>query len=130
VHHDTSTPDTGVIDHLWIRVHDLDAGKRFYAAIAPVVGITVRERPGRLQLISDSGTFSILADTPVTENVHLAIGVHDNDTVRSFHDAALRAGGRDNGGPGERSEYHPGYYAAYALDPDSNNIEAVCHNRI
>jgi catechol 2,3-dioxygenase-like lactoylglutathione lyase family enzyme len=128
VHHESSTPDTGAIDHLWIRVRDLAATKRFYTAISPAVGITARERPGRLQLICDSGTFSFLADRP-TENLHLAIGVPDNDTVHRFHRAAVAAGGRDNGGPGERSQYHAGYYAAYALDPDSNNIEAVCHNR-
>jgi catechol 2,3-dioxygenase-like lactoylglutathione lyase family enzyme len=128
VHHESSTPDTGVIDHLWIRVRDLEATKRFYTAIAPAVGITARERPGRLQLICDSGTFSFLADEP-TEHPHLAIGVPDNDTVHRFHQVALTAGGRDNGGPGERPQYHPGYYAAFALDPDSNNVEAVCHNR-
>jgi catechol 2,3-dioxygenase-like lactoylglutathione lyase family enzyme len=128
VHHESSTPDTGVIDHLWIRVRDLGPTRRFYTAVAAAVGITARERPNRLQLISDSGTFSFLADEP-TEHLHLAIGVGDNDTVHRFHGAALGAGGRDNGGPGERPEYHPGYYAAYVLDPDSNNIEAVCHNR-
>jgi catechol 2,3-dioxygenase-like lactoylglutathione lyase family enzyme len=128
VHHESSTPETGVIDHLWIRVGDFEASKRFYAAVAPVVGITARERPGRLQLVCDSGTFSFLAGTP-TENLHLAIGVVDDETVRRFHEAALAAGGRDNGGPGERPEHHSGYYAAYVLDPDGNDIEAVNHNR-
>jgi catechol 2,3-dioxygenase-like lactoylglutathione lyase family enzyme len=129
VHHESSTPETGVIDHLWIRVHDLAASKRFYGWIASAVGITARERPGgRLQLICDSGTVSLLADTP-TENLHLAFGVRDNDTVRRFHEAALAAGGRDNGAPGERPQYHPGYYGAYVLDPGGNNVEAVCHNR-
>jgi catechol 2,3-dioxygenase-like lactoylglutathione lyase family enzyme len=128
VHHESSTPDTGVIDHLWIRVRDLEESKRFYTAVAPVVGITARERPGRLQLVCDSGTFSFLAGTP-TENLHLAIGVDDDEIVRRFHDVALEAGGRDNGAPGERPEYRAGYYGAYALDPDGNNIEAVRHGR-
>jgi catechol 2,3-dioxygenase-like lactoylglutathione lyase family enzyme len=128
VHHESSTPETGVIDHLWIRVRDLAATSRFYAAVAPVVGVTVRERPARLQLVCDSGTFSFLADTP-TENLHLAIGVGDDESVRRFHQAGLAAGGRDNGAPGERPEYHPGYYGAYVLDPDGNNLEAVCHSR-
>jgi catechol 2,3-dioxygenase-like lactoylglutathione lyase family enzyme len=117
-----------VIDHLWIRVRDLEASKRFYRSVATVVGITPRERPGRLQLVCDSGTFSFLADTP-TENLHLAIGVDDRQTVRRFHHAALAADGRDNGTPGERPQYHPGYYGAYVLDPDGNNLEAVCHSR-
>lgn len=128
VNHESTTPETGLIDHLWIRVRDLEASKRFYEAIAPVVGITARERPNRLQLICDSGTFSFLEGEP-TENLHLAIGVRDNGTVDRFHAAALAAGGGDNGKPGERPQYHPGYYGAFALDPDSNNVEAVCHNR-
>jgi len=131
VHHESSTPATGVIDHLWIRVHDLDASKHFYTAIAPTLGITARERPSpeRLQLICDSGTFSLVDGSPTTENLHLAIGVSDNETVHRFHRAALESGGHDHGGPGERPQYHPHYYAAYVLDPDANNLEAVCHNR-
>jgi catechol 2,3-dioxygenase-like lactoylglutathione lyase family enzyme len=128
VHHESSTPETGVIDHLWIRVHDLDASERFYTAIAPVVGIAAGERPNRLQLICDSGTLSFLPGTP-TENLHLAIGVGNNAIVDRFHAAALAAGGRDNGGPGERPRYHRGYYAAFVLDPDGNNVEVVNHNR-
>ena len=129
VHHESSTPATGLIDHVWVRVRDLEESKRFYAAIAPVVGMTARERSGgRLQLICDSGTVSVLAGVP-TQNLHLAFGVPDNETVAHFHEAALAAGGRDNGRPGKRPHYHPGYYGAFALDPGSNNIEAVCHNR-
>jgi catechol 2,3-dioxygenase-like lactoylglutathione lyase family enzyme len=120
-----------VIDHLWIRVHDLDASKHLYTAIAPTLGITARERPSpaRLQLICDSGTFSLVGDSPTTENLHLAIGVSDNETVHRFHQAALESGGHDHGGPGERPQYHPDYYAAYVLDPGANNLEAVCHNQ-
>ena len=66
------------------------------------------------------------ADGPPTENLHLAFQAADEETVRRFHMAAVAAGGRDNGVPGER-EYHPGYYAAYVLDPDGNNVEAVFH---
>jgi catechol 2,3-dioxygenase-like lactoylglutathione lyase family enzyme len=73
-------------------------------------------------------SFTLLEGTP-TENLHLAIGVGDRAAVAAFHLVALEAGGRDNGGPGERPQYHPGYYAAYIIDPDGNNVEAVWHNR-
>ena len=68
----------------------------------------------------------VSADAEPTERLHLASQARDRDTVHRFHEAALAAGGRDNGGPGER-RYHPGYYVAYALDPDGNNVEAVHH---
>ena len=82
-------------------------------------------------LVAGSGYFHIdelfvdKADGPVSR-VHLAFQAPDRATVAAFHRAALAAGGRDNGSPGERS-YHPGYYAAFALDPDGNNIETVFH---
>jgi catechol 2,3-dioxygenase-like lactoylglutathione lyase family enzyme len=128
VHHKTARPETGLIDHLWIRVRDLDASRRFYTAIAAAVGIPARDLGGRLQLIGERGTCSFLAGPP-TENLHLAFGVADRDTVRAFHAAGLRAGGRDNGPPGERPRYHPGYYGAYLLDPNGHNVEAVYHGR-
>ena len=111
-----------------IRVTDLAATERFYAAIAEATGARVRDRDDRLQVITESGTFSLLAGRP-TRNLHLALGVGDEERVKAFHHAGLLAGGRDNGGPGERPEYHPGYYGAYLLDPDGNNVEAVWHNR-
>jgi catechol 2,3-dioxygenase-like lactoylglutathione lyase family enzyme len=128
VHHDTTDQETGVIDHLWIRVADVAASKGFYGAVAEAAGAGVRDRADRLQVLTDSGTFTVLEGTP-TRNAHLAIGVGDDETVRAFHRAGLAAGGRDNGAPGERPEYHAGYYGAYLLDPDGNNVEAVWHNR-
>lgn len=128
VHDDTATPGTGVIDHLWIRVGDFSRAKRFYEAVAETTGATARERSGRLHLNTGSGSFAVLAGRP-TENLHLAIGVGDEETVCAFHSAGLAAGGRDNGAPGERPEYHPGYFGAYLLDPDGNNVEAVWHDR-
>lgn len=128
VHHETATPVTGVIDHLWIRVADLAAAKRFYTAVAYASALRARDLGDRLQLVTDSGTFSLL-EGPPTQNLHLAIGVPDQDTVRRFHAAGLEAGGVDNGAPGERPEYHRGSYGAYLLDPDSNNVEAVFHDR-
>ena len=78
--------------------------------------------------MTESGTFTLL-EGPLTHNLHLALGVADETTVAAFHRAAIAGGGRDNGAPGERPEYHAGYFGAYALDPDGNNVEAVCHNR-
>jgi catechol 2,3-dioxygenase-like lactoylglutathione lyase family enzyme len=66
---------------------------------------------------------------PPTENLHLAFPAPDDETVAEFHRAATAGGYRDNGGPGERPIYHPGYFGAFVLDPDGNNVEAVNHNR-
>lgn len=128
VHHDRSDPASGVVDHLWIRVGDLAASKRFYRAVAEAVGAGVRDAGHRVQIVTDSGTFSV-REGQLTEHLHLALGVSDSVTVAEFHRAGLARGGRDNGAPGERQEYHAGYYGAYLLDPDGNNIEAVWHNR-
>jgi catechol 2,3-dioxygenase-like lactoylglutathione lyase family enzyme len=126
--HERTTRVTGVIDHVWVRVRDLEATTRFYEAVAPVVGVEVLERPGRLMLTTESGTVSFVVGLP-TENLHLAFGVGDVETVAAFHAAGLSGGGLDNGAPGERPEYHPGYYGAFLRDPDGNNIEAVFHDR-
>jgi catechol 2,3-dioxygenase-like lactoylglutathione lyase family enzyme len=119
-----------VIDHLWIRVAELAATKRFYETIAPVVGIRIAgERPERFHIATESRSAALVNDgRPLTANVHLAFPAPDNATVDEFHRVALAAGYRDNGPPGER-RYHPGYYGAFVLDPDGNNVEAVCHNR-
>jgi catechol 2,3-dioxygenase-like lactoylglutathione lyase family enzyme len=76
-----------------------------------------------------SGSFSVLAGEEPTEHLHLAFPATDNATVDRFHRDATAAGYRDNGPPGERAIYHEGYYGAYVLDPDGNNVEVVNHNR-
>jgi catechol 2,3-dioxygenase-like lactoylglutathione lyase family enzyme len=123
-------PD-GRIDHLWIRVRDLRASRRFYATIAPHAGIALGDdEPARVQFTGPDYSFSLIDDErPLTENVHLAFPAHDDATVRAFHAAALAAGYEDNGAPGERTVYHSGYYGAFVLDPDGNNVEVVNHNR-
>jgi catechol 2,3-dioxygenase-like lactoylglutathione lyase family enzyme len=120
-----------VIDHLWIRVSDLAATRRFYETIAPVVGIRIAgERPERFHIATENRSAAFVHDGgPLTENVHLAFPAPDNATVDEFHRVALVAGYCDNGPPGERPVYHAGYYGAFVLDPDVNNVEAVCHNR-
>jgi catechol 2,3-dioxygenase-like lactoylglutathione lyase family enzyme len=121
---------TGAIDHLWIRVADVEASKRFYETIAPHAPIRLTtDTPERAQFTGEPGSFSVLSGDHVTENLHMAFPASENQAVDDFHHAALEAGYRDNGGPGERPEYHQGYYGAFVLDPDGNNIELVNHNR-
>jgi catechol 2,3-dioxygenase-like lactoylglutathione lyase family enzyme len=125
-----SVPDGG-IDHLWIRVRDLEASRRFYATIAPHAGLRLGEvDPGRVQLRGEDFSFSLIVDErPPTEHVHIAFAAAEDASVREFHAAALAAGYEDNGAPGERPAYHPGYYGAFVLDPDGHNVEVVNHNR-
>jgi catechol 2,3-dioxygenase-like lactoylglutathione lyase family enzyme len=128
VHHD-SLRRGGWIDHLWIRVADVAASKRFYETIAPHAGLHLRrETPDRGQFTGSSGSFSVVSGEP-TEPFHMAFPARENKTVDAFHRAATEAGYRDNGVPGERPRYHSGYYGAYVLDPDGHNIEVVSHNR-
>jgi catechol 2,3-dioxygenase-like lactoylglutathione lyase family enzyme len=115
-----------LLDHVHLRVADLEASRRFYAAVTEAVGVDA--------IRGGEGWFSIdelfvSADGEPTRALHLAFQTPDRETVEKFHAAALAAGGRDNGAPGER-DYHPGYYAAYALDPDGNNVEAVYHGPV
>ncbi|WP_289296991.1 VOC family protein [uncultured Reyranella sp.] len=110
-----------LIDHLHLKVNDLDASKRFYKAALAALEIPLVEGDGHFfadELWVDVG--------PAIAHVHFAFQAKDRAMVDRFHAAVLAAGGRDNGAPGER-RYHPGYYAAFALDPDGNNVEAVYH---
>jgi catechol 2,3-dioxygenase-like lactoylglutathione lyase family enzyme len=120
----------GNVDRLWIRVADVQAAKAFYELVAPFAGMRLRtDTPERAQLAGQTGSFSLVAGAGPTEHVHMAFPAADDPTVDAFHRAAVEAGYRDNGPPGERPEYHPGYYAAFVLDPDGNNVELVNHNR-
>jgi catechol 2,3-dioxygenase-like lactoylglutathione lyase family enzyme len=119
----------GSIDHVWIRVADVAASKRFYEIVAPHAEFRLQtDVPERAQFVGASGSFSVVAGTS-SEHVHMAFAAGDNATVEAFHRAATAAGYRDNGSPGERPVYHAGYYAAFVLDPDGNNVEVVNHNR-
>jgi catechol 2,3-dioxygenase-like lactoylglutathione lyase family enzyme len=127
VHHDTLIGEG--IDHLWIRVADVAATRRFYAAVAPHAGLRLgTDEPERVQFRGARGSTMFLEGTP-TQHVHLAFAAGDDATVEAFHRALVAEGYRDNGAPGERPEYHPGYYGAYVLDPDGHNIEVVNHRR-
>jgi predicted lactoylglutathione lyase len=119
----------GFIDHLWIRVADVGASQAFYDAIAPYGGFRLRRStPDRAQFTGGNGSFSVVSGRP-TEPFLVAFAAADDRAVDDFHRAALAAGYADNGAPGEREIYHAGYYAAFVLDPDGNNVEVVNHNR-
>jgi len=115
-----------VFDHVTIRVSDRAASERFYATVLRALG--VEPTYTRDDLVGWENDFSPVAGTP-TEHVHVAFAAGDDATVDAFHRAATDAGYHDNGAPGERGEYHAGYYGGYVADPDGNNVEAVNHNR-
>jgi predicted lactoylglutathione lyase len=113
------------IDHIHFHTKDLAASKLFYKAVATVLGI----EDGFIEFDDHFVLDELYVDSdrkaPDT-HIHLAFQAESREVVDRFHEAGLTAGGRDNGAPGERA-YHPGYYAAFLLDPDGNNIEAVFH---
>jgi catechol 2,3-dioxygenase-like lactoylglutathione lyase family enzyme len=126
------TKEEPVLDHIGINVSDYERSRDFYQRSLAPLGLSLLMEPvprtggfGR-----DGKPWFWITDqrNPTTENVHVAFTVPIRATVDAFHAAALEAGGTDNGGPGIRELYHPTYYGAYILDPDGNNIEAVCHH--
>jgi catechol 2,3-dioxygenase-like lactoylglutathione lyase family enzyme len=129
VHRDGERP-RGNIDHVAIRVNDLDASTTFYWTIADAAGLTNRRQTAdsaEFSLDESERSFIVIAGEPA-QNIHVAFSGNDDD-VQRFHADATAAGCRSNGEPGERPRYHAGYYAAFVLDPDGNNIEVVNHNR-
>jgi catechol 2,3-dioxygenase-like lactoylglutathione lyase family enzyme len=118
-----------LIDHIQLVVRDLAASRRFYEAVMKCIGVP--PGPAGDDHFSYDEMWVSTADSQaaqgqLTGRGHYAFAARDRETVDAFHRAAIAAGGRDNGAPGERP-YHPGYYAAFVLDPDGNNIEVVCH---
>lgn len=118
-----------LIDHLQLVVPDLPASQRFYTAVLEVLGIPIGGTGDGYFWADElfvSTASSAAAQGDLTGRHHFAFQAKDRATVDAFHKAALANGGRDNGAPGERP-YHPGYYAAFVLDPAGNNVEAVFH---
>lgn len=118
-----------LIDHVQLVVRDVGASRAFYAAVFEVLGVPMGGDADDYFWADElfvSSVDSMAAQGRPTGPTHLAFQAADRAMVDAFHRAALAHGGRDNGGPGERP-YHPGYYAAFVLDPDGNNIEAVYH---
>jgi catechol 2,3-dioxygenase-like lactoylglutathione lyase family enzyme len=120
----------GEIDHLWLRTTDLAAIREFYETVGPFADVhLVDEADDRVSFHSGSSAFSYVTGGEPTRHVHIAFTATTNEQVGAFHKAAVQAGYTDNGAPGERAHYHPGYYGAFVLDPDGHNIEVVNHNR-
>jgi len=116
-----------LIDHIQLVVRDLKASQDFYAAVMAVLNIPIIATENGYFLADELVVSSVDSPTALGELTgrhHLAFQAKDRATVDAFYSAALAHGGRDNGAPGMRA-YHPGYYAAFVLDPDGNNIEAV-----
>ncbi len=125
-----------MIDHIGIDVSDYAASKQFYATALAGIGYTLQQEiaasvtgAGDVAGFGDGkeADFWISSGGPTKPVMHVAFRVGSRATVDAFYKAALDAGGRDNGAPGLRPHYHPNYYAAFILDPDGHNIEAVCH---
>jgi catechol 2,3-dioxygenase-like lactoylglutathione lyase family enzyme len=120
-----------MIDHVSLKTSDHPASRRFYEkALAPLGYEVVMEfEDGQVVGMGIAGKPDFwISPGESSAPIHLAFSASDRASVDGFHGAALAAGGKDNGGPGLRSEYHPGYYAAFAYDPDGNNVEAVFHD--
>jgi catechol 2,3-dioxygenase-like lactoylglutathione lyase family enzyme len=120
-----------VLDHVGLNVSDYQRSREFYVgALAPLgYSLLMEPAPGFGGFGREGKPSFWITDQrePATTNVHVAFAAGDRETVDAFHGAALAAGGADNGAPGVREIYHPGYYGAFVLDPDGNNVEAVCH---
>lgn len=118
-----------LIDHIQLVVADIEASKRFYKAVFNVLGVPIGGEAEDYVWADElfiSTAQSDAAQGRLTGRHHLAFQAKDRAMVDAFHKKALEHGGKDNGAPGERP-YHPGYYGAFVLDPDGNNIEAVYH---
>lgn len=125
-----------MIDHTGLTVSDFETSKAFYrAALAPIGYALLLEFPSAVTGSTDVAGFGeppkpdfwIGAGTPNKPHVHVAFRVNRRALVDAFYEAALAAGGRDNGAPGPRPHYHAHYYGAFVLDPDGHNVEVVCH---
>ena len=118
-----------LIDHIQLVVRDLEASRKFYGALFEVLELPLGGEGDDYFWVDElfvSSADSEAAAGELTGRHHLAFQARDRAMVEAWHAAGLKAGGRDNGAPGER-KYHPGYYAAFLLDPDGNNVEAVFH---
>jgi catechol 2,3-dioxygenase-like lactoylglutathione lyase family enzyme len=119
-----------VIDHVGLDVRDIESAKAFYEqALAPLGYAKLSEFPEAAGFGDEGGKPDFwVAQRGNPGTSHVAIRTDDRAAVDAFYEAALAAGGKDHGPPGLRPHYHETYYGAYVLDPDGNNVEAVCHS--
>ena len=121
-----------MFDHVGLNVRDYQASRRFYEQALEPLGYRVVMAMDEWQACAfgddDKPVFWVAQREPYGTGTHVAFHCENRETIDRFHDAALAAGGSDNGPPGLREHYHPTYYAAFVLDPDGNNVEAVCHH--
>jgi len=129
---------TSIIDHIGINVSDYARAKAFYSKALEPLGITLiaefgtaagfgRGQKPELWLGAGKTEFQTEDQIETITPIHFCLAARSRAEVDAFHTAALAAGGRDNGAPGIRAHYHPGYYGAFVLDPDGHNVEAVFH---
>lgn len=117
-----------MFDHFGIKVKDLAASKRFYSAALATLGHGVQYEGGGQVGIGPKGAPALwLSAGPAQGSAHIALRADNRAAVDAFYQAAVAAGGKDNGAPGLRPDYHKNYYGAFVIDPDGNNVEAVCH---
>jgi len=117
-----------IVDHIGLAVADFARSRAFYEpALAPLGIRVLMQGDGWAMMGRDKPEFWFGSHGKPPGSIHLAFAAADRAQVRAFHAAALAAGGRDNGGPGVRAQYHPDYYGAFVFDPDGHNVEAVCH---
>ena len=134
----SAVKENTMLDHIGLRISDYKISKEFYEKALDVLGFEVLMEITPKMTGGDAHCgfgqkggatipFWIGTSRPLSGNVHVAFVANDQAAVADFYHAALAAGGKDNGPPGLRPIYHPGYYSAFVLDPDGNNVEAVCH---
>jgi catechol 2,3-dioxygenase-like lactoylglutathione lyase family enzyme len=119
-----------MLDHVKLFVSDVDRSRAFYERALQPLGyrVLLEPAPGVVGMGRDFPNFWLAKAEGSPTTAHVAIRVDSRSVVDEFHEAALAAGGTDNGAPGLRPQYHPAYYGAFLHDPDCNNVEAVCHN--
>jgi catechol 2,3-dioxygenase-like lactoylglutathione lyase family enzyme len=120
-----------MFDHVVFGVSDYATARAFFVkALEPLGAVIVSEGPLGIELCRPNESSSLcirLQPEPRLAHLHLAFQAHSHAQVEEFYRAALAAGGKDNGAPGLRPQYHPNYYAAFVIGPDGHNVEAVCH---
>jgi catechol 2,3-dioxygenase-like lactoylglutathione lyase family enzyme len=123
------TQEVSVFDHIGLRVKALDRSIAFYTAALAPLGYVLCSRDAGSAGFGPEGqpALWLYASGEARGQVHVAFQAKERDAVTRFHSAAVAAGGKDNGPPGVRADYAANYYAAFALDPDGNNVEAVCY---